>query len=80
MIHRKMIPQTQIVCKGKEYFILQKSSILGSPITKIERQPSELAGSIKSTLREFKGRWSYLVLPLRDIPKPLLGNGGWDLS
>ena len=35
---------TQMVCKHKEYFILQKSSMLGSPIMKIKRQPSEVAG------------------------------------
>jgi len=39
-------PWTQIECKGQECFILQKSSMLGSPITKIERQTSELAGLI----------------------------------
>jgi hypothetical protein len=32
--------------KCKECFILQKSSMLGSPITKLERQLSELAGLI----------------------------------
>jgi hypothetical protein len=33
---------------------MQKSSMLGPPITRIERQPSELAGLIKSTLGNFE--------------------------
>jgi hypothetical protein len=41
-----MIPKTQIVHKCKECFILKKFSMLGSPITRIERQPSELASLI----------------------------------
>ena len=35
-----------IVCKHQECFILQKSSMLGSPDTSTERQPSVLAGLI----------------------------------
>ena len=46
-----MIAWTQTVCKYR-VFILQKSTMLGSPITRIERHPSELAGLIK----EFQGR------------------------
>jgi hypothetical protein len=32
MIHQRMIPQTQIVYKSKELFLLQKSSMGGSTI------------------------------------------------
>jgi hypothetical protein len=39
MILQRMIPQTQLVCKCKECFILQKPSMLGSPITRIEKHP-----------------------------------------
>lgn len=46
MISGRMTPQTQIVCKHKEWFILQKFSMLGFPIRRIERHPSELGGLI----------------------------------
>jgi hypothetical protein len=47
---RRMTPQIQIVCKCKECFILQKSSMLGSTITKIERESSDLKTQFLGTL------------------------------
>ena len=49
----RMIPQTQIVCKCKEFFILQKSSRLKSPIAKTDNQVS-LKASVKAL-------WNYEV-------------------
>ena len=46
MIHRRMIPWTQIVCKHKECFILQKSSMLGSPHYQDRETTNEFAGLI----------------------------------
>lgn len=36
MIHQRMMFQIQIVRKSKDHVILQKSSMPGSPITKME--------------------------------------------
>lgn len=46
MIHQRITPWTQIVCKRKESFILQKSPMLEAPITETEGQASELTGSL----------------------------------
>lgn len=46
IICQRMISCAQVVYKCKEIFIQQKSGMLGSPITEIERQPSELTGLI----------------------------------
>jgi hypothetical protein len=49
MTFQRMTPWIQKVCKYKECFILQKFSMLGSPITKKDREVSLQA--------QFKAHW-----------------------
>ena len=61
MNHWRMIPWTHIAWKRNECFILQKSSMLGSPITKLESPQVSCRTALKH-ISEFLGWWPLLML------------------